>query len=213
MGWRSRFKEEDSPAAEAESELPHTSVRPSPGLEAALGRLSEEDPARILDLGPAVGSNITYLSDYSTSIRVVDIVGDRNPLSRSDDLEESEIQQLAEEALPDTWGTFDLVFAWHLFDYLDERSAKAVAGRLRELCGDAGCVFAVVTTSDEMPVHPPRYTIVDRGTVSVVIDAPARAQCPKWPPAMIGRFLKGFSIERSVVLRQGLQEFVAVKRG
>jgi hypothetical protein len=213
MGWRSKFKEEVSPATEAELELPPTSVRPSPGLEAALGRLSEEDPARILDLGPAVGSNISYLSGFSTSIRVADIVGDRNPLSQSDDLEESEIQQLAEEALPDTWGTFDLVLAWHLFDYLDERPAKAVAGRFRELCGDAGCVFAVVTTTDEMPVVPPRYTIVDRGNVSVVIESLDRVQCPKWPPAMIGRFLKGFSIERSVVLRQGLQEFVAVRRG
>jgi hypothetical protein len=181
-------------------------------LEAALQRLREDEPIRILDLGPAVGANVRFLSDFAHHIRVVDLVAEGHRFAHASDLEEHEVEMLAQQMIPSRWGSFDLVFAWDVFDYLNEVQLWAVAGRLWELCDRDARLFAIVATTHDMPRRPLEHSIVDRSTISLDARDASRTPCPQWPPALVERVLKGFSVERSFVLRCGLQEFVAVRK-
>lgn len=212
MGWRLRSSETDSAECGVESDWTRSRFRHSPGMETVLQRLHEEEPIRILDLGPSVGANIEYLSAFAHHIRVADLLAEGDRVDDAEDLEDHQAEADAQQMIPSRWGSFDLVFVWDVFDYLSEIRLRAIAGRLWEVCDLDARLFVTVSTTEYMPDNPLEHTIVDRSTLSLAARGPGRKKSPQWPPALIDRVLRGFSVERSFVLRCGLQEFVAVRK-
>ena len=69
-------------------------VHDSPALTEILGSLDPERPVRVLDLGPALPTNLEFYSRISTGVRIV-------PLLRDDGLEG--LRGLDDEALTRWW--------------------------------------------------------------------------------------------------------------
>jgi hypothetical protein len=170
------------------------------------------ESVRILDLGPAVAANFNFLSEIGRHIRFVDLLGRGGPISALDQKEGQELRRLAREVLPAEWGIFDLVIAWDVINYLDDARGETLAERLRSLCRDGAVLFAMIATTAEIPAETPTYTIVNCSTVLCDCEAASVIECPRRPPAAVGQLLSGFSVERSFILRHGVQEYVAVRR-
>jgi hypothetical protein len=185
--------------------------RQSPGLQTILDRLREDKLYRVLDLGSAIGSNISYFTDFADHIRVVDLLAEGLPALDLADLEEDEVERAVEEIFSDEWGLFDLVFAWDLLNYLEEAAAQAVVQRLRSLCITDALLFMMVVSADQMSRSPLQYWIRDPGTLEYRALSPDSVQAPARPPSTVERMCRGFRIERSFVLRHGVQEYVAIK--
>jgi hypothetical protein len=173
--------------------------------------VSERESVRILDLGPAVAANFEFLSEIARHIRYVDLLGEGGPISELGGTDGQELRRLARKMMPSDWGIFDLVIAWDLINYVDDVRFESVVERLRTLCRDGAILFVMVATTGEVPAEPPTHTIVDRSTVMCGGDSATVVECPLRPPAAVERLLSGFSVERSFILRHGIQEYVAVR--
>ncbi len=213
MVWSVRPRDRDppGPTGTAESDRTLEVQRHSPGLEVALAMVHDRQSVRVLDLGPAVSANFVFLSAFCQHVRFVDLLADGSPLSRLADAGEGELRRRVGQLLPSEWGVYDLVIAWDLINYVDQAGVEAVVERLRTLCRDGATLFAMIATTDEIPAHPPEYTIVDRSTVMCRAGSAGAVECFRRPPAVVGRLLSGFSVERSFILRHGAQEYVAVR--
>ena len=209
MSWSARSRDPAGPTDNASESVP--TEHHSPGLEVALETVSDRESVRVLDLGPAVAANFEYLSEICRHIRYVDLLGRGGPISEFGETDGQELRRLARRMLPSDWGVFDLVIAWDLINYLDDSRVEAVVERLRALCRDGAILFAMIATTGEVPAAPPTYTIVDRSAVMCEGETVAVVECPRRPPAAVERLLSGFSVERSFILRHGIQEYVAVR--
>ena len=208
-----RTRDPEAPTAIAEeSKRTLTGEHHSPGLQAALEAVRERQSVRVLDLGPAVATNFEFLSEFGRHIRFADLVGEDGPISELGGGDELQLRRRARELLPPDWGIFDLVIAWDLINYLDDTQVKPIAERLRDLCRDGAILFVMIATIGEVPAKPPKYTIVDRSTLLASSDSAEVVECPRRPPAAVERLLRGFSVERSFILRHGVQEYVAVRQ-
>lgn len=214
MSWSARSRDPAGPTDSANESVQMLRVEHhSPGLEVALGIASERESVRVLDLGPAVAANLDFLSAFARHVRFVDLLGDGGPISELGEFEGQELRRRVREILPSDWGVYDLVLAWDLINYLDEVRVESIVERLRALSHGGTVLFAMIATTREIPARPLTYTIADRSTVTAGGDDPAAVvECPRRPPAAVERLLSGFSVERSYLLRHGVQEYVAVRQ-
>jgi hypothetical protein len=178
----------------------------------ALETVSARESVRVLDLGPAVAANFELLSEIGRHIRFVDLLGRDGPIDQLGEAEGQKLRRLARQMLPSDWGIYDLVIAWDVINYLDDSRVEPVVERLGALCRDGAILFAMIATTGKIPARPPTYEIIDRSTVMYGGHTAAEVECPRRPPATVERLLSAFSVERSFILRHGIQEYVAVRQ-
>lgn len=157
---------------------------------------------RFLDLGPAVGPNIDFLSRFSLSVQVADLWGS---LARP----EPRAWDRALEALaPDAGGPgYHAVMAWDLLNYLDRDQLQEMADRLAAVTRPGGYVYTLIYYSREMPAEPVRFRIADRETLTY--GPPSSVQlAPRYPQGLVEQVFRGFRIERGYLLKTGLHEFL-----
>lgn len=186
-------------------------VHRSPGFKVAIAHINECRPCRILDLGPAIASSIEFFSAYSCVLRIADLFGrladDKgcaetirtNPGAFFDDL-------LEDESEP-----FDLVLAWTVLDRIGSKAAQCLATRLAEATRPGARLFAMTSAHENGAVGGHVFAI--RGPDSLEYRAEENlAACPgRLNPAAFAHLLSGFSVDHSIVLRNGYHEHVAVR--
>lgn len=210
MKWFRSSRRPD-PSAET-SEPAEPEVHASPGLSELLGGLHPERHHQVLDLGPAVGVNITFFSQrYLCSVEVADLYRSL-PAAAGD-----EPAAALEGVLPAGGEAVDAVLAWDLFNYLEREQIAALARRLAARCRPGAQLFAMVITRPEMPREPGTYPIRERaeGGVELVyrLDRNATRPCPRYRPAEIEQLLSPeFKMDRNLLLRHGIQEYLALLR-
>ena len=208
-----RFKgrEDDriATANEPESQLDDPVVHGSPGLRKILSALASETAARILDLGPAVPSNISTLSDFAGHIRVADAADELcAPIAEDDDWTAT---SRAAALLPAETGEFDLVLAWDILNYLRKDVSEAVVDRLRQRCQPGARIFALIHEGPTMPAVPQVFEIREGDRLAYRASTLEQLASPKLTPAEVERRLGGFRIEASFVLQHGIREYVAIR--
>ena len=71
-----RIEPAEGPGANEENVLgPSIFSYRSPGLQAVLAAVPSDGSCRVLDLGPAVGDNVTFISSIAEVVQIVDIFG------------------------------------------------------------------------------------------------------------------------------------------
>jgi hypothetical protein len=212
LPWPSRDAVKPPSSDEASSEVarPPVATYTSPGLEAAFAGLPEPPACRVLELGPAVGDNVAFVSRLAQLIEVVDMgrvpFGRRSPVGPAIERDISRLRELQAEGA----GPFDLVLAWDLLNYVSRESLSEFVELLAILCAPRGRLLATVFEGETMPARPSRYRIA--GPTRLVSEAVTRdvTGAPDLPPAEIERLFRGFRVERSFVLRHGAREYLAV---
>ena len=196
-------------ANEPESRIDDPVVHGSPGVRKILSALEGETATRILDLGPAVPSNITTLSDFAGHIRVSDAADDLcAPIAEDDDW--TAISRAA-ALLPAETGEFDLVLAWDILNYLRKDVSEALVDRLRQRCQPGARIFALIHEGPTMPAVPQVFEIRADDRLAYRCSTQEQLASPKLTPAEVERRLEGFRIEASFVLQHGIREYVAIR--
>lgn len=167
---------------------------------------------RILDLGPPVTANVAFFADFGGRHHVVDL---HASLQDDEDLAvrfHQQPEEVLEELLPAVEGGFDAVLAWDLFNYLAQDAWAALGEVLAHRTAPGSLLLALVVTRDEMPAHPHRFAIEAADRLSYRVEHPRPRKCPRWAPAEVGRRMAKFRVERSYLLRHGVQEYLLVRR-
>jgi len=205
-GSRDSGKEHGQPA-EA-----HPEVHRSLGLAALFQEIRRDRKIQVLDLGSAVGSNVEFLSRYDCKLYIEDLyaaLAARGPALGEG--EQAGPQFFADFLpLPDTV-RLDVVLAWDTFNYLSRRELAYLVDRLRRYCQPGTLIFSLISILKQIPAQPIRFRIVDEERLAYDLRTAALRPSPRYAPAELTEILSGFRVDRSYLLRHGIQEYLFVR--
>ena len=192
---------------------PRVDVYKSLGLQALFQLLHPEQKYRIMDLGPAIGANIEFLSQYASKIRVLDAyetLSDAGFFARGEGpCDEEAVGRML--SVPDR-EEFDIVFGWDLFNYLTLDELKPLIQYVKRRCVAGTLFFAMVSTQKEMPSLPTTFRIRDQESLLYCLGSAETRSCPRFAPRDMTILMSGFGVHSSYMLRNGMQEYVFVHR-
>lgn len=184
----------------------------SAALPRFLGAVRSTPTPVLLDLGPAVGSNITFLGqELGCKIHVEDLYAD---LDRH-------VQQGALDRLPEFLATrfrlpdesADAVLCWDIVDYLDVAAAQALADQLMRVLRPDGALLAFFATVAAPEMRYTKYVIADEHHLR---HRPYPAACRRQRVLEnrdIVRLFDRLRVSDSFLLRSNLREVLFRKPG
>jgi hypothetical protein len=167
--------------------------------------------AEVVDLGPVIGSNITFLGErVGCKIHVEDLFSDIDRHVQRDKLDQLPEFLGGRFAVPAS--SIDAVLGWDIFDYLAPMAATALAGELMRMLRPGGLFlgFFGARASDD-----PRYT-------KYFIEDETHLRYRFYPSACSRRWVlqnrdinimfAGLEICETVLLKSGVREILFRKR-
>jgi hypothetical protein len=167
--------------------------------------------AEVMDLGPVIGSNITFLGErVGCKIHVEDLYADIDRHVHHDKLDQ--LPEFLSGRLAVKPSSIDAVLGWDIFDYLAPMAATALAGELMRILRPGGVLlgFFGARASDD-----PRYT-------KYIIEDEAHLRYRFYPSACTRRWVlqnrdinimfAGLEICETVLLKSGVREILFRKR-
>ena len=160
----SRKATEADAAAESSVTSVSEAAYPSQSLHKFLRCLQSTDNPLLLDLGPVVGSNVTFFGEQlGCRIRVEDIAADIDRHVKA-----GTIDQLAEffpKRFTQDPGMVDGILCWDVLDYLDRPAAQALAKSLCRLLRPDGCLLGFFSTAESAEQVYTKYVVVNETTL------------------------------------------------
>jgi SAM-dependent methyltransferase len=201
----SRKRKDEPDAAEAGADAP---VHPTKALSKFLSSLNARSQPLLLDLGPVVGTNVTFFGEeLGCKILVENVFKD---IDRH--ISEGKIDELPAffaQRFSQADGAVDGILCWDIFDYVDWKSAQALARQLVRILRPDGAVLAQFsTTESKAPIAPvyTKYVVVDRQTLQYRPYAAARGKQRPLVNRDIQRMFEPLRITEQFLLKNNLRE-------
>lgn len=206
MSWFSRSpapaKAQPPQRAEREPEA-HRSL----ALPEVIAEIGKRPKARVLDLGPALGSNVDFFARFGCKLYIEDLFSAvvESPVDGDERLDFAR-----HLACPDR-EPIDLVFAWDLFNYLSRKELLALGRELAGLCRPGAMVFALLSYVKQIPAQPLRFRIQDEESLLYLPQTSAERPSPRYASSDMADLFPGFTVDRSFLLRHGYQEYLLLR--
>ena len=146
--------------------LPHRhapeegTVVPTKALRKFLSYLVAHDAPVLLDLGPVVGSNVTFFGEQlNCKVYIEDIFADLDRHVRAGTLDA--LPGVLAKRFTLAEGSVDGVLLWDLFDYLDRASAQALAAGLVRLLRVDGALLGFFSTTAMPDAGFTKFVVAD----------------------------------------------------
>jgi hypothetical protein len=176
-------------------------------LRKFLACLNRREPPVLLDLGPVVGSNVSFFGDrLGCKIFVEDLFGDLDRHVRAGNL--GAFPAFLEKRLKQTTGGVDGILCWDLFDYLDKRSAQVLATELTRLLGSDGALLAFFGTAPPGDARYTKFVIVDELNLRHRAYPASRVRQASVPNRDILRLFAGLRVSESFLLQNNQREIL-----
>jgi SAM-dependent methyltransferase len=179
-----------------------------------LENLAGRSRARILDLGPAVGQNVSFFSSYTCRLHICDLYSSIQEFkaTRAVDLEASDLdglEEYIEGQLPKSENDpFDLILTWDIFNYMRREELAILGSQLARRCKPEGHIYALVSTKNRIPNLPTTFEIQSSEILRYSPTTRAERPCPQYKQPDLARALPDLDVETSFLLRHGVQEYV-----
>jgi SAM-dependent methyltransferase len=183
-------------------------VHPTKVLARFVGSLSARTQPVLLDLGPVVGSNVSFFGEQlGCKIIVEDLYKDIDRHVREGKLDE--LPAALSKRFPHQSGSVDGILCWDVFDYLDKNSAKKLAEQLTRILKPEGVLLAFFVTAEPQPGARPEYTrhiVIDQNQLQHRPYAAARGKQRPMPNRDIQRMFEDLRITEQFLLKSNLRE-------
>ena len=178
-------------------------------LNVVYHQLHPERKYHILDLGAASGSNVDFFSQFRCKIHIEDLY---QTLSSFDFLSPEDgfsYDVVYDYLLPYGRNTsFDLIFAWDLFNYMEEAEVHHLVLYLGKFCRTGTLLFSLISTSKHIPESPTKFKILDQEHLQYEISSPVLRPGPRYQQTDLTRLMPHFRICNSFLLRNGFKEYL-----
>jgi hypothetical protein len=157
---------EDAASVERVPATLSEAVYPTKALQKFLAGLRPCDNPLILDLGPVVGSNVTFFGEQlGCRIRVEDLAADLDRHARDGKL--AELARFFATRFTQAPESVDGILCWDAIDYLDRPAAQALADALCRLLRPGGRLLGFFSTAEprEQTFTYTKYVVVDEATL------------------------------------------------
>lgn len=183
-------------------------VHPTIVLDRFLAGLSGRAQPILLDLGPVVGTNVTFFGEeVGCKILVEDLSKDIDRHVTDGKLEA--LPAFFDTRFPQEAETIDGILCWDIVDYLDRPAAERLARQLKRMLRPEGVLLALFSTADPRSPARPTYTkhvVVDRTHLQYRPYSGARGKRPPLLNRDIQRLFEPLRITENFLLKSSLRE-------
>jgi hypothetical protein len=201
-------RRKESEADGADAAPADSPVHPTKALAKFLTSLSSRSQPLLLDLGPVVGSNVTFFGEQlGCKILVEDLYKDIDRHVKEGKL--AELPAFFTKRFPQEAGSVDGILCWDLFDYLDKAAAQPLAQQLARILRPEGVLLAFFSTAEPRVGATATYTkhiVVDQANLQ---HRPYSAARGKQRPVLnrdIQRMFEPLRITEQFLLKTNLRE-------
>jgi SAM-dependent methyltransferase len=194
-----------APGREAVAAAP---VFPTKALRKFLASLTSRESPTLLDLGPVVGSNVSFFGEQlGCKIRVEDIYAEVDRHAREDKLEA--LPDFLKRRFPQPDGSVDGILCWDLIDYLGRPAAHALAEQLDRILRPDGTLLAFFgTTASPQGGRYTKYTVIDDANLMYRPYAAVHGRQAVLVNRDILRLFEGLRVADSFLLQHNVREIL-----
>jgi hypothetical protein len=161
----------------------------------------------IVDLGPVVGSNITYFGEnLGCRIRVEDVGSDIDRHTTDGAIEQ--LPAFFSKRFTEAQESVDGILCWDFLDYLDRPSAQSLAASLSRLLRPGGCLLGFFSTTDSPEPVYTRYVVMDDSTLQYKTYPAKRARHRGLMNGDIIKLFKDLKVTDSFLMKSNLREML-----
>ena len=189
-------------------------VHPTKALAKFLASLHQKPQPLLLDVGPAIGTNVTFFGEeLGCKILIGEIFKDidrhvtEGTLAELPKFFETRFAQWESDSV-------DGILCWDIFDYLDWKNAQALATQLVRILRPDGAVLAQFSTVEAKSSGPSTYTkyvVVDRQTLQCRSYPAARGKQKPLLNRDIQRMFEPLRVTEQFLLKNNLREVLLRK--
>jgi hypothetical protein len=129
-------------------------------LKKFLAMLTSRDTPSLIDLGPVVGSNVSFFGDQlGCKIFVEDIFAELERHLKSDHL--ADFPEFLTRRITQADQSIDGIICWDLFDFLDRPSAQALADQLTRVLRPEGALLGFYGPLQPREMQFTKFIIAD----------------------------------------------------
>ena len=167
---------------------------------------SNENPL-LLDLGPVVGSNVTFFGEQlGCRIRVEDIASDIDRHVKAQTLDQ--LPEFLTKRFTEQAGTVDGVLCWDVLDFLDRPAAQVLATSLSRLLKPDGCLLGFFSTANTPDAVYTKYVVVDESTLKYRSYPASRARQRNLLNGDIIKLFKDLRVTDSFLMKSQMREML-----
>jgi hypothetical protein len=182
-------------------------VAKSKVLPRFLAALARQPSPVLVDLGPVVGSNISFFGDrLACKIHVEDVFADVEAHAKRDD--RRALAQMLQTRLKELPGTVDGILCWDLFDFLDRPSAQFLARSLSGLLGSGGVLHGLFGTTAVDLGHYTRFVVDSESTLRLRPYPATPVRRHVLMTRDITKMFEGLAVAESVLLKSRSREIL-----
>ena len=184
---------------------------PTKALPKLLSALRLYKQARLLDLGPATEENVTFFGEQiQCRIFIEDLFRDIDQHVIQG--ETSALENFFISRFSQADNSVDCVFAWDIFDYLEQPAKKALATQLMRIISPSGFLLTFFSGSQSYESVYTRRIILDESTLK---NREYPGACNKKAPMLNRDIIKLFDqmkVVEQLLLRTSVREILFQKR-
>ena len=167
---------------------------------------ARESPV-LLDLGPVVGSNISFFGEQlGCKIFVEDIFADLDRHVTAGTLDR--LADFLQRRFPQDASSVDGILCWDLIDYLDRPVAQRLAEQLTRVLRPDGALLGFFATAQTADARYTKYVIADEGNLRYRHYPAARGRQSVLLNRDIIRLFPGLRVSDSFLLQNNLREIL-----
>ena len=189
---------------------PDDPVFATKALRKFLAGLTSHPLPVVLDLGPVVGSNVSFFGEQlGCKIFVEDIFADIDRHVREG--KSDRLPEFLKGRLQQVSGSVDGVLCWDVLDYLDKAAAHVLAAELTRVLGADGALLGFFGTSHSPVVRYTKYIVVDEVTLKYRAYPAVRGRQVVFANRDIIRLFPELRVSDSFLLQNNVREIVFKK--
>jgi len=183
-------------------------AHPTRALARFLSSLTARSQPLLLDLGPVIGTNVTFFGEeLGCKILVENLFKDIDRHVAESTLED--LPAFFERRFPQEDGSVDGILCWDVLDYVDRPAAQVLARHLVRMLRPEGALLAQFGTAEPVETSGPtytRYVVVDRQTMQYRPYAAPRGKRRPLANRDIQRMFEPLRISEQFLLKNNLRE-------
>jgi hypothetical protein len=198
-----------APAAEAGA-VSADLTYPTKALQKFLVALQVRENPVLIDLGPVVGSNVTFFGEQlGCRIRVEDLASDIDRHVKEGKL--AELPKFFSTRFKEGPDSVDGILCWDVVDYLDRPAAQTLASALVTMLRPEGALLGFFNSGEAGEAVYTKYVVVDRTTLRHRTYPARRQRQRSQMNGDIIRLFKGLRVTDSFLMKSNIREMLFKK--